>query len=465
MEISSVNEILSWLSNGQAGFGSDQDMESKLRSLKELTRNKQNAEPLYTSSSFSLLYKFAFAAAPESLVAADEAKRCLANALTLEDRCVPIFLHTNGFDSMFKLGSSTIGNCSFQDEFLYARIMFLVTGKRGASIRDDLEKYRIPLTQILGQWLARHWLQIQDEQTNQSPDMDTSPRHTALMETLKLCFNISLFHPQVLKSAFPIEGYEDSESLLLAVITHLRKCPAHGAWAAIPHSVNLLTTVGNTQNNTKKASTYTAVFQLLYEYVDAMLEKTQWHTIQIADDHIIPLLTVISNIYLSYEADQEAQDYIKALFLIPSAERAVPLGRSNSSQAKILQLMNSSGPQTRDSISTFLYQVSDSDPKQFVENVGYGYAIGFLTSKGIALAPDDLPAECDGRAINPVTGQDIEAEEYEQAQRGLSEMTEEEKEIEAERLFVLFERLEKNDIINVKNPIQQAVDEGRFQEM
>lgn len=49
----------------------------------------------------------------------------------------------------------------------------------------------------------------------------------------------------------------------------------------------------------------------------------------------------------------------------------------------------------------------------------------------------------------------------------LSEMTDEEKEREAERLFVLFERLKKTGVIDVENPVAKAMRENpeRFQEL
>ena len=44
-------------------------------------------------------------------------------------------------------------------------------------------------------------------------------------------------------------------------------------------------------------------------------------------------------------------------------------------------------------------------------------------------------------------------------------MTEQEKADEAERLFVLFDRLAKTGVINVDNPLQKAQQSGRFEEI
>ena len=66
-----------------------------------------------------------------------------------------------------------------------------------------------------------------------------------------------------------------------------------------------------------------------------------------------------------------------------------------------------------------------------------------------------------GREINPITGQ---MKDMEPRDNG-PEMTDEEKEREAERLFVLFERLKATGVMEVVNPVEQAAREGRFEEV
>ena len=68
-----------------------------------------------------------------------------------------------------------------------------------------------------------------------------------------------------------------------------------------------------------------------------------------------------------------------------------------------------------------------------------------------------------GAEINPITGQKLTAEEAQQPKT--KDMSQSEKEREAERLFVLFEKLKATGVVSVKNPVQQAVDEGRFEEI
>ena len=96
--------------------------------------------------------------------------------------------------------------------------------------------------------------------------------------------------------------------------------------------------------------------------------------------------------------------------------------------------------------------------------VGYGNVAGFLFNKGIMSAPPPPAGSsasaptttANGTPINPITGV---------AEKPATpiEMTDEEKEREAEKLFVLFDRLEKTGAIpKESNPIRQAIQRGKL---
>ena len=96
--------------------------------------------------------------------------------------------------------------------------------------------------------------------------------------------------------------------------------------------------------------------------------------------------------------------------------------------------------------------------------VGYGNVAGFLFNKGVFNPPGqtstssgaDAPTTSSGVPINPITG-------ITQKPASLPEMTDEEKEQEAEKLFVLFDRLEKSGSIQPsQNPIRKAVEQGKL---
>jgi Guanine nucleotide exchange factor synembryn len=121
----------------------------------------------------------------------------------------------------------------------------------------------------------------------------------------------------------------------------------------------------------------------------------------------------------------------------------------------------------------------DSSPTALVEAIGYGFASGHLFSHGIPVPENiqnamgntaGMPGETASRGstttegredVNPITGQKWEDERI----PDLSSMTDEEKEREAERLFVLFERMRKLGVVNVENPIRTAQQSGRFEEL
>lgn len=117
-------------------------------------------------------------------------------------------------------------------------------------------------------------------------------------------------------------------------------------------------------------------------------------------------------------------------------------------------------------MGNLLYTLSSSNPEEFIHNVGYGYASGYLVNQNIPVPPQALAehGSSNGKTpVNPITGQTIESEP--ERPDPFAGMTDEEKEREAERLFVLFERLRNTGVVNVRNPVEQALQEGRFEEL
>ena len=184
----------------------------------------------------------------------------------------------------------------------------------------------------------------------------------------------------------------------------------------------------------------------------------------------VPLVTLIRRILELAPAPVKSTLQTK---LLPSnSERAQPLGKTNSLASHLLRLSTSPiAPNLREGISSLLFELSNKDATTFVRNVGYGFAAGYLMTHSLPVPEgalnneggevEDLGAKMtkvDGQEINPITGQrrDMEPED------SLPEMTDEEKEREAEKLFVLFERLKATGVMNVVNPVEQAAREGRL---
>lgn len=147
-----------------------------------------------------------------------------------------------------------------------------------------------------------------------------------------------------------------------------------------------------------------------------------------------PLITLIHKIYTT--APDPVKSQLKSQLLPSDDDRTEVLGRGSSLSAMLLRLtMSPTTPQLAEAIGTLLFEICEHDAEKFVGAVGFGIASGYLVNHGIAL-PAGPGAESASGDVNPITGQRRDMESI----ADLPEMTDEEKEREAERLFVLFER-------------------------
>jgi len=179
----------------------------------------------------------------------------------------------------------------------------------------------------------------------------------------------------------------------------------------------------------------------------------------------LPLLVSFQKIAQSKAEDAKA--CLKEYFLPKDEDRKEVLGKGDTLPHKLLSLTDmSSGPdmEVREVIMSTFFLLSDKNPSEFVHNTGFGNAAGYLASQGINLESvqaDVNSAPSPDHAINPITGQRLDFE----PNVTMPDMTDEEKEREAERLFVLFERLRATGVVDVENPVTQAAREGRIQEL
>ncbi|KAJ1796049.1 hypothetical protein LPJ59_003987, partial [Coemansia sp. RSA 2399] len=136
--------------------------------------------------------------------------------------------------------------------------------------------------------------------------------------------------------------------------------------------------------------------------------------------------------------------------------------------SRIVRLMRvPQGGMLPGAMGDFLLAVLAQDIKQFIMAVGYGNAAGYMLARGIEM-PKDVLDNAKGivgenkSVVDPVTGRNLNQADI---NKELASMTEEEKEREAERLFVLFERLNRTGIIKTENPVRAAMQSGRFKEI
>ncbi|KAI0786524.1 guanine nucleotide exchange factor [Abortiporus biennis] len=176
------------------------------------------------------------------------------------------------------------------------------------------------------------------------------------------------------------------------------------------------------------------------------------------DDIVCPLVILLTKLC---SADESARNRMRQWIIPDDLDRTSPLeGRADLLGRCLRLLACVHHPRLKDSVGEMLFAICDSDPSTLASYVGYGNVAGFLFNKGIlsapprpATGPSTTPS---GVPIDPITG-------VAQVEKPLIEMTDEEKEQEAEKLFVLFDRLERSGALPPEqNPIRKAAREGRL---
>ncbi|KAJ4992008.1 guanine nucleotide exchange factor synembryn [Stagonosporopsis vannaccii] len=447
---------------------SSQQRKQKLEQLKVYGRDPTNADPIFTQDGLRTLGQFAFR--EEDVPVSQEALRCLANALLLQPKARQILIDLgHGPHAAERLKAST-GRClsdSIDDEFLISRILFLTTYDANLDYTELVNEHH--LADNINAAIQKHADRYR--QPRQRAQEHTAPMDLmALSETLKLLFNVTHFHPDL------SQHFTTSVPGIFKILTH-RETPAKPLDAPVSFLINALLNlvreegIGTTQQP-HDPELHAAVFPSanpagnvthLITILDSSIRS--YPTAEL-DTTISPLLTLLRRIYEL--APTDVQTVMQSKLLPSDSDRAQPLGKTSSLPSRLLNLSTSAQtPALRESIAAFMYELSSKDPATYVSNVGYGYASGFLLSKNIPMPESALKdageasSSTGGAPVNPITGQRLNREEPVE----MPEMTQEEKEMEAERLFVLFERLKKTGVVDVKNPVEEAYRSGRIEEL
>jgi hypothetical protein len=333
-------------------------------------------------------------------------------------------------------------NDSRDDEFLLSRIILLTTYGSKVDIEKLIDQHH--LAEYVCDNIGRHAKQYV---TKQKKVKELDPMEDmALVELLKLLFNLSHFCPQRSGSFSPA---------LPHILTLLIRRPISLSKPLDPPIGNLVNAVLNIPLENKdnlqvlfpKSTPYTNVNR----FIEILDKSTRVYSDEDLESLVSPLITLFRKVYEA--APKEVQSHIQKSLLPSNEDRQQPLGRSESLSSRLLrQSINPGTPKTRDSTSSLLFELSGKDAKSFVQNVGYGYASGFLMRHKVPMPENALESWTTSGSesshptnnqsylpVNPITGQTLESEPLIEE----PEMSQEEKEREAEKLFVLFERYDK----------------------
>ncbi|KAI9815956.1 MAG: hypothetical protein M1827_001948 [Pycnora praestabilis] len=452
-----------------------------LEQLKVYGRQVENADPIFTDSGVETLTRHSFDG--NSLTTSREALRCLANTLFLDAKTRQIFVdlgYAGKAAERLKVGHQGLSihgiakkrynnirsqNDNRDDEFLISRILFLTTYDTNVDFEMLIDEHS--LADSINSHVARHSKQY-SRGGRKSPRVNHD--ELALSETLKLIFNITHFYPG--RAA----AFTKSIPHIFKILSR-HKIPTPPLQAPVCYLINALINLDLEDKNSQQFGV-NPIFPKFDQKTNAerLIDILDISVIRYRDEELdqqaAPLMTVIRKIY--EPAPESVKRYMRWLLLPSDDERNRPLGKSNTLSSRLLKLSSSPmAPTIRENISALMFELSDKDATSFVQNVGYGFASGFLMSHNVPIPSNALEAwstngshehedgQSNDRPVNPITGQRLDMEPKDTG----PEMTEEEKEKEAEKLFVLFERLKKTGVVDVKNPVEEAVQSGRFEEL
>lgn len=361
-----------------------------------------------------------------SSVTAYAALRVLANAMLLKPETRQMFVD-NGFAPR---ACTELKTENWDNEFLISRILFLSTYGTNVDLPTLIEKHN--LAERIVDNLGRH-AKLMSAKSKRNPD---PMEEMALSETLKLMFNVTHFckeHTSRFNHALPY------------IATLLWKQEIDSAKPLDPPFGPLVNAALNLDLTTDKSQA--ALFpkgdqdKVSLRLIALLDRAMQAYSGNDLESVVTPLVSLLGRVH--EHAPKSVQQSIRSKLLPTAEDRQNVLGKGQTLSAKLLKnSTNPAAPSLREAISHLFFDMSDKDASKFVENVGYGFASGFLFQNNVPIpaSASEAFSTSDGtgarRSVNPITGQYLDTEKHPEE----PEMTEEEKEREAERLFVLFER-------------------------
>jgi len=438
---------------------SSSQRDAALEELKVYGRDPQDADAIFTKEGVQTLTRHAFDSA--SSTTSHHALRVLCNAMLLKPETRQQFVDL-GYE---RKAVKQLQNDTRDDEFLVSRIIFLATYGTTIDLVNLIDEHG--LAETIAQNLSRR-VSRQSSTAAESGKAKQDPMEgMALAETLKLLFNVTKFCSERLNSF--AHAVPPLVSLLLKTdVPSSTKTPLDPPLGLIINAImNFKLDNKEVRDAFFPENEPFSVADRLIQLLDLAMKAYSESEVEAA---VTPLVCVISNVHEHAPTTEpsDVRQRIRSKLLPTEEDRKQVLGRGDSLPARLLRnSTNPLAPELQKAVSHLFFDMSDRDASTFVKNVGYGYASGFLFQNNIPIpegVSDPFNSSDEGsgsKAVNPITGQFLDAETFPE----MPEMTMEEKEREAERLFVLFERLKKTGIVSVQNPVEQAVQSGRFEEL
>ncbi|KXX83225.1 Synembryn-A [Madurella mycetomatis] len=419
-----------------------QQRDAALEELKVYGRDPSNADPIFTKKGVETLTKYALDSPSETT--SRNALRVLCNAMLLKPEVRQTFVDLGREDKACR----KLKTDSPDDEFLVSRVIFLTTYGTSINLPGLIEQHQ--LADSIIQNLSRHADSFSTGKATANPMDDM-----ALSETLKLLFNVTRYCSDHISAFDP--------ALINALMNlDLTTPPAQAALFTAPDPTSTVARLLQLLDLSMKAYRDTDLDQLVTPLV-CVLSSLYEHAPTPASDGDGGADTATDT--EKGEARPDVRTFVQSRLLPTSADRQRVLGQADTLPSRLLRnWTNPLAPEFRRAVAHFYFDMSGRDAVRFIENVGYGFASGFLFQNKIPVPEEAMGAsgsEREGsggatrKPVNPITGQFLSEEKF----PDLPEMTTEEKEREAERL------LKQTGVVSVQNPVEKAVQEGRFEEL
>ncbi|XP_048402092.1 synembryn-A isoform X2 [Stegostoma tigrinum] len=306
------------------------------------------------------------------------------------------------------------------------------------------------------QTLARHaGIDYSEERMDGMPDVDV------IVEALKCLCNVVFNSPTA--QAISAESCMEDAALyrhLVAILRHCLLVKADGedrTEELHSHTVNLL---GNLPlmcldvlltprvqlGSVEYLGMNMDAVNLLLEFLEKRLDRG--HKLR---ETLIPALNLLTE---SARAHRETRKFLRMRVLPPLRDVQTRPEVGNLLRNKLVRLMTHIDTDLKHCAAEFLFVLCKESVARFVKYTGYGNAAGLLAARGLmggrtveGLYSEDEDTDTEEYKeakphINPVTGR-VE----ERAVNPMDEMTDEQKEYEAMKLFNMFDKLSREQII------------------
>nr|XP_040032109.1 synembryn-A-like [Gasterosteus aculeatus aculeatus] len=362
-----------------------------------------------------------------------------------------------------RLSSGASGSSSSSVQFYELRLMFLVTALR-RELSTQLQQeggvsiFTAALESCLGvQWKDQYECVLDPEAPPIS--LEASQR---VIEILKILFNVTY-------STHRQEPSEDDAALYRHLVAMLRLCLMRKCLLLDDsdelqgHTVNLLSalplrcldvllTVREEPDSTGTPGVNMECVNTLVLFMERRLES---------GDKMKEKLTPVFNLLTeSCRAHRETRHYIRKHILPPLRDASHRPEEGSTVKSRLVRLMTHLDTDLKHSAADLIFVLCKENVSRFVKYTGYGNAAGLLATRGL-LGGGQGPG-ASGSAAQYSSDSDSDTEEYRQVKDRINPvtgrveaqqpdpmegMTEEEKEEEARRLIMLFNKLSRDDII------------------